>query len=171
MEKLQHRKKDHFLLTWTKWNKNESNAWPSIWQAMFFCHMKVLGITAEYNPFHNGHLYQMDAAKKLVHPDQTVVAMSGNFTQRGEPAIADKWSRSKWAVLCGADLVFELPFLYACNRAPFFAVGGVDGDDAARLALQQTLAQLLQQRAQGERAVGGQLLCPSDADGQKADKP
>ena len=126
MEKLQHRKKDHFLLTWTKWNKKESNAWPSLWRAMFFCHMKVLGITAEYNPFHNGHQYQMDAAKKLVHPDQTIVAMSGDFTQRGEPAIADKWSRSKWAVLCGADLVFELPFLYACNRAPFFAAGGVD---------------------------------------------
>ena len=89
-------------------------------------HMKVLGITAEYNPFHNGHRYQMDAAKKMVCPDQTIIAMSGDFTQRGEPAVADKWDRSKWAVLCGADLVFELPFLYACNRAPWFAAGGVD---------------------------------------------
>lgn len=88
--------------------------------------MKVLGITAEYNPFHNGHLYQLEQAKELILPDRTIIAMSGDFTQRGEPAIADKWIRSKGAVQCGADVVFELPFVFACNRAPLFAKGGVD---------------------------------------------
>ena len=88
--------------------------------------MKVLGITAEYNPFHNGHKYQMDMAAKQVRPDRVVIAMSGDFTQRGEPAILDKWTRSKDAVLNGADVVFELPFIFACNRAEAFASGGVD---------------------------------------------
>lgn len=87
---------------------------------------KILGITAEYNPFHNGHLYQMERAKELLHPSHTMIAMSGDFTQRGEPAIADKWTRSRWAVRCGADVVFELPFVFACNRAAVFAAGGVD---------------------------------------------
>jgi len=88
--------------------------------------MKILGITAEYNPFHKGHAYHIEEARKASGADYTVVAMSGDFTQRGEPAIADKWARSRDAIYGGADLVFELPFVFACNRGEAFASGGVD---------------------------------------------
>ncbi|MDO4869787.1 MAG: nucleotidyltransferase family protein [Bacillota bacterium] len=88
--------------------------------------MNVLGITAEYNPFHNGHAYHLEKSKELASADISVAVMSGNFTQRGEPAMADKWIRSRDAVKCGVDVVFELPFIFACNRAPVFAAGGVD---------------------------------------------
>lgn len=88
--------------------------------------MKIVGITAEYNPFHRGHAYHLEEARKASGADCVIIAMSGDFTQRGEPAIADKWIRSKDAIDGGADLVFELPFLFACNRAPVFAAGGVD---------------------------------------------
>lgn len=88
--------------------------------------MKVLGITAEYNPFHRGHKYHLDKAKEMSGADVTVVVMSGCFTQRGEAAIADKWIRSETAIKSGADLVIELPFLFACNRAECFAAGAVD---------------------------------------------
>lgn len=88
--------------------------------------MKILGITAEYNPFHNGHEYHLARAKELTGADYTIICMSGNFVQRGEPAILDKWIRSRIAVRCGADLVVELPFVFACNRAEYFAGGAVD---------------------------------------------
>lgn len=87
--------------------------------------MKVLGIIAEYNPLHNGHLYHMEQCRKESGADYTVVVMSGNFTQRGEAAILDKWTRSRLAVENGADLVLELPFAYAVNSAEYFARGGV----------------------------------------------
>jgi cytidyltransferase-like protein len=87
--------------------------------------MRVLGIVAEYNPFHNGHLYQLQKAKSICSPDATIVVMSGNFTQRGEPAIVDKWTRARIALLNGADLVFELPFVCATSSADFFAMGAV----------------------------------------------
>ena len=86
----------------------------------------ILGITAEYDPFHSGHAYQLARAREQVHPDAVVCAMSGNFTQRGEPAVLDKWTRAKIAVRQGVDLVFELPFMYACSRAERFAEGAVD---------------------------------------------
>lgn len=88
--------------------------------------MNVLGIIAEYNPFHNGHLYHLKESVRLIRPDYTVCVMSGDFTQRGEPAMADKWVRSSAAVKNGVDLVLELPFAYACNNAEFFAMGAVD---------------------------------------------
>jgi len=88
--------------------------------------MKVLGITAEYNPFHNGHRYHLEKALEATCADYTVAVMSGNFTQRGEPVILDKWTRSRLAVENGIDLVFELPFVFACNRAECFASGAVD---------------------------------------------
>lgn len=88
--------------------------------------MKILGITAEYNPFHNGHKYHIEKSRELTGADCVVAVMSGNFTQRGEAAILDKWERSKLAVENGADLVIELPFVYACNRAQAFAEGAVD---------------------------------------------
>ncbi|MBQ9016028.1 MAG: nucleotidyltransferase family protein [Firmicutes bacterium] len=86
----------------------------------------ILGITAEYDPFHNGHAFQIRQARELCRPDAVICAMSGDFTQRGEPAILDKWQRAALALQHGADLVFELPFIYACGRAEHFAKGSVD---------------------------------------------
>lgn len=83
----------------------------------------VCGIIAEYNPFHNGHKYQLDLIKKSY--EAIVVIMSGSFTQRGDTAITDKWSRAKSALVSGADLVIELPTVYAMNTAERFAFGGI----------------------------------------------
>lgn len=88
--------------------------------------MKTVGIVAEYNPFHNGHKYHIEKAKEMTSAGVCMVVMSGDFTQRGEAAISDKWSRANAAVRGGANLVMELPFVFACNRAPAFARGGVD---------------------------------------------
>ena len=88
--------------------------------------MKVLGITAEYNPFHNGHKYHIEKSREMTGADCVVAVMSGNFTQRGEAAILDKWERSRLAVDNGVDLVVELPFIYACSKAQSFAEGAVD---------------------------------------------
>lgn len=85
--------------------------------------MKVTGIVAEYNPFHNGHKYQIEQARKLTGADYIIVALSGNFTQRGTPAILNKYDRAKMALLNGADLVVELPSFYACASAEYFAKG------------------------------------------------
>jgi predicted nucleotidyltransferase len=87
--------------------------------------MKVLGIVAEYNPFHNGHLYHLQASRAMSGADCVVAVMSGNFTQRGEPAIVDKWVRTEMALSNGIDLVIELPFAYAMASAEFFAYGAV----------------------------------------------
>ena len=86
---------------------------------------KVLGIIAEYNPFHNGHLYHLNKSKKLTNADFSVAVMSGNFIQRGEPALLDKWTRAKMAVLGGIDLVVELPTVYAISSAENFAFGAI----------------------------------------------
>lgn len=88
--------------------------------------MKILGITAEYNPFHNGHRYHLQRSMEMTGADYSVAVMSGSFTQRGEPAALDKWTRSRLAVQNGVDLVLELPFLYACSRGEIFASGAVD---------------------------------------------
>ncbi len=85
-----------------------------------------MGIIAEYNPFHNGHLYHLEQCKAQSGADLAVAVMSGHFTQRGEPAILDKWVRSRLAVQCGVDLVLELPFAFAVNSAEYFARGGVE---------------------------------------------
>lgn len=87
--------------------------------------MKTVGIIAEYNPFHNGHAYQIAEAKRITGADYAVVVMSGDFVQRGTPAIWDKYTRTRAALLGGADLVFELPTVYATASAEFFAEGGV----------------------------------------------
>lgn len=87
--------------------------------------MQVNGIIAEYNPFHNGHKYQMEEARRRTSASYTVIAMSGNFVQRGAPALVDKHSRAEMALRCGADLVLELPTLYACSSAEYFASGAV----------------------------------------------
>ena len=87
--------------------------------------MKILGIAAEYNPFHKGHRYHLERSMEISGADVSVAVMSGNFTQRGEPAVFDKWQRAETAVENGVDLVLELPFIYACNSAEFFAEGAV----------------------------------------------
>lgn len=88
--------------------------------------MTVVGIIAEYNPFHLGHKYQIDKIREMFGKDTAVVAvMSGNYTQRGELAIFDKHTRAEAAVLAGVDLVLELPFPYSMSGAEFFARAGV----------------------------------------------
>ena len=87
--------------------------------------MKVAGIVAEYNPFHNGHAYHMRKVKEITGADYLIVIMSGNFTQRGVPAIIDKYTRTKMALEAGADLVLELPLYYAAGSAEYFASGAV----------------------------------------------
>ena len=86
---------------------------------------KVLGIIAEYNPFHNGHLYHLETSKKLTDADYTVAIISGNFTQRGSTSIVDKWSKTKMALENGIDLVIELPVLYSISSAENFADGAI----------------------------------------------
>lgn len=87
--------------------------------------MNITGIITEYNPFHNGHLYHLNTAKKVTNCHGIVCIMSGNFVQRGEPAIIDKWKRAEMALLNGVDLVIELPTFYAVSSAEFFAKGAV----------------------------------------------
>ena len=85
--------------------------------------MKIAGIIAEYNPFHNGHKYHIEQTRKLTGADYIIVVMSGNFTQRGIPAIMDKYLRAHISLENGADLVLELPHCYACGSAEYFADG------------------------------------------------
>jgi predicted nucleotidyltransferase len=87
--------------------------------------MRVVGIIAEYNPLHNGHIYHMEESKRQAESEFCVVAMSGNFVQRGEPACTDKFTRAEWAVMGGADLVVEIPTVFAVSSAERFAEGGV----------------------------------------------
>ena len=87
--------------------------------------MKTTGIIAEYNPFHKGHAYQLQKAKELTGADYMVIVMSGPFTQRGLPALVDKYTRTKMALENGADLVLELPVPYASGSAEAFAQGAV----------------------------------------------
>ena len=87
--------------------------------------MKIAAVIAEYNPFHNGHAYQLRRIKEHYGYDFVIVVMSGDFTQRGEPAITDKYARTRMALLSGADLIIELPAYYACASAEYFATGAV----------------------------------------------
>lgn len=87
--------------------------------------MTVNGIIAEYNPFHNGHQYHLERSRMETGADYNVVVLSSNFTQRGEPAILDKFARAKMALECGADLVLELPIFCSAASAEYFARGGV----------------------------------------------
>ena len=87
--------------------------------------MKIAGIIAEYNPFHNGHAYHIQRTRELSGCDYVVVCMAGHFTQRAEPACMSKWARARIALSCGADAVFELPAMFAVRSADAFARGGV----------------------------------------------
>ena len=100
--------------------------------------LKVAGIIAEYNPFHNGHAYHIEETRKKTGADQVIVVMSGNFVQRGAPAILNKYLRTAMALEHGADLVIELPAVAAISSAEHFATGGVHLLD--RLGVVDTLS-------------------------------
>jgi predicted nucleotidyltransferase len=87
--------------------------------------MNVIGIIAEYNPFHNGHAYQIAHVRKNLHADYIVVATSGDYVQRGEPALLDKYTRARMALSSGADVVLELPVLWSTASAELFADAGI----------------------------------------------
>ena len=87
--------------------------------------MKTAAVIAEYNPFHSGHGYHIEKTKKETGADYVLVIMSGHFVQRGAPALLDKYTRTRAALLGGADAVIELPALYATSSAEYFAQGAV----------------------------------------------
>ena len=99
--------------------------------------MKIVGLIAEYNPFHNGHRYHIEQAKKITGADHAVVVMSGDYVQRGIPACMPKRLRAEMALKCGASAVFELPVCYATGSAELFAEGAVSLLD--RLGIVDTL--------------------------------
>lgn len=92
--------------------------------------MKVVAVIAEYNPLHNGHAYQLSYIRKELQADFIIVLMSGDFVQRGAPAVIDKHTRARMALLSGADLILELPVYYALGSAEYFARGAVSILDA-----------------------------------------
>ena len=87
--------------------------------------MKIAAIIAEYNPFHNGHLLQLNTIRETVGADEIIILMSGDFVQRGAPAVIDKYARCRMALASGADAVFELPVYFALASAEYFAQGAV----------------------------------------------
>ena len=87
--------------------------------------MRAVGLITEYNPFHNGHLHHLRESLRVTGAEVAVAVMSGHFLQRGEPALVDKWVRAEMALRAGVDVVVELPFPWACNSAPQFALGAV----------------------------------------------
>ena len=86
---------------------------------------KVIGIIAEYNPFHNGHLYHLQKSLQLTHSSYSIAVISGNFTQRGSSSLVDKWAKAEMAIKNGIDLVLELPLLYSISSAENFAEGAI----------------------------------------------
>lgn len=118
--------------------------------------MKVNGIIAEYNPFHNGHKYLLTESLRRTGAEYTVIAMSGNFVQRGAPALVDKFRRAEMALQNGADLVLEIPSIYATASAEYFATGAVTlldclgvvtdlcfGSESGDVALLRQIAEIL----------------------------
>lgn len=118
--------------------------------------MKITGLITEYNPFHNGHKYHIEQAQKITGADAIIVVMSGNFVQRGTPAILPKHMRAKAALQAGTSLVLELPVCYATGSAEFFAYGAVSlldqlgcvdsicfGSECGDLSLLQEIARVI----------------------------
>ena len=87
--------------------------------------MKIVGLITEYNPFHNGHLYHLQKTKEITGADAVIAVMSGNYVQRGAPAIMPKHIRAEVALEAGVPLVLELPVCYACGSAEYFAEGAI----------------------------------------------
>ncbi len=94
---------------------------------------RVLGVVAEYNPFHNGHTYHIEQSKQIAKCRYTVCVMSGNFTQRGSCSLVDKWSKAQMAIKNGVDLVLELPVIYAISSAENFAYGAMQILDSLKV--------------------------------------
>ncbi|GAB4167659.1 MAG: nucleotidyltransferase [Geothermobacteraceae bacterium] len=122
--------------------------------------MRTVGLITEYNPFHNGHLHHLQESRRVADAEVAVAVMSGHFLQRGEPALVDKWRRTRMALAAGVDVVVELPFPWACNSAPLFAEGAVRcleslgsidalcfGSEAGSLADLQVAAKLLEDQS------------------------
>ncbi len=87
--------------------------------------MSSVGIIAEYNPFHNGHLYHINKIKEKYPNDTIILIMSGNFTQRGDTSIIDKWKKTNIALKAGVDLIIELPYPFATQSADYFSYGAI----------------------------------------------
>ena len=85
----------------------------------------IVCLVAEFNPFHNGHKFLIDSIKKDLNPDLIAIILSGSFTQRGDLAVADKFTRAEWGIKAGADVVFELPTIYSLSNAKIFADGAI----------------------------------------------
>lgn len=128
--------------------------------------MKITALITEYNPFHNGHAYHIEQARRISGADFIVVVMSGNFVQRGEPAIFDKSLRAEMALRCGADLVLELPARFSCGSAEYFAEGAVSllnglgcvdflcfGSEAGTLSLLSEIAAILAEEPETYRSA------------------
>lgn len=133
--------------------------------------MNIVGLITEYNPFHNGHLHHINLAKNLTNADYVIVVMSGNFLQRGTPAIIDKYKRTTMALECGADLVIELPSVYATASAESFALGAVSllhhmgcvnslcfGSECGQIKQLETIADVLLQEPDNFKALLKQFL-------------
>ena len=118
--------------------------------------MKTVGLITEYNPFHNGHLYHIERARELTGADRVVIVMSGDYVQRGTPALLSKHSRAHMALLNGVSAICELPVCYASGSAEFFAQGAISileglgcidtlcfGSECGELSVLQHIAQLL----------------------------
>lgn len=93
----------------------------------------VLGIIAEYNPFHNGHLYQIEEAKKQTGAQYVVAVITGNFAQRGNTSLVNKWQKAQMAIECGVDIVLELPTVYSLSSAENFAEGAIKILDSLKI--------------------------------------
>ncbi|MGK2907072.1 MAG: nucleotidyltransferase [Desulfuromonadales bacterium] len=133
--------------------------------------MRIVGLITEYNPFHNGHLHHLQESLRVTGADASVAVMSGHFLQRGEPALVDKWVRTEMALAAGVDLVLELPFPFACNSAPHFALGAVKtlnalglvdalcfGSEAGELSPLQAIAKILVESSEAIAAGTRELL-------------
>ena len=94
--------------------------------------MQAVGLVVEYNPFHNGHFHHVQEAKRVTKADIAIAVMSGQFLQRGEPALVDKWTRTKMALASGVDIVIELPYVYSTAPANEFARGAITLLDAMK---------------------------------------
>lgn len=128
--------------------------------------MTVVGLIAEYNPFHNGHKYHIEKARELTHADMVIVVMSGNFVQRGVPALMPKRLRAKVALEAGASLVIELPVCYATASAEQFAYGAVSlldklgcvdaicfGNECGEISMLKSLADVLSEEPEAYREI------------------
>lgn len=133
--------------------------------------MKITGVIAEYNPFHNGHKYQLETARTLTGADYILVVMNGDFMQRGLPALWNKYTRAEMAIQNGADAVIELPTLYGTASAEYFALGGIRllhqlgcidhvcfGCETDQLSLLERIADLLLQEPENYRQVLNRYL-------------